>query len=206
MDANREKQSEVKQVARLGTTKQYPDNTASGVPIKYFREKPEVGFIVNSQYRFVFCPIRKNASTSMLGWCLRLIGIEMKDRTDMKHLTFLKDCSHQEALQILNSDDYFKFVVVRNPLARLVSGYTHWVVGKVPEYAKDIHEMITRIYVSRGLAPDYVRSITFQEFVEYLHEHGDDDDSVNAHFKSQSWYMGSKTKFDFVVRLEYMPE
>jgi hypothetical protein len=64
-----------------------------------------------------------------------------------------------------------------------------------------IGDAIDWIYHQRGEKPDYVRSITFAEFVIYVTEN--DDVKLDTHFKSQESYLGRQS-FDFVGAVEKM--
>lgn len=52
------------------------------------------------------------------------------------------------------------------------------------------------VYARRHEVPDYWRSITFEEFVDYVV--CNDDDAVDTHFRSQGSYLRG-LKFDFVA-------
>jgi hypothetical protein len=125
------------------------------------------------------------------------------------HKTGISLCDYtpQEATEILNDDGYFRFVVLRNPLNRAVSGYLEKFVLHAPQSITDqkslviIESAIDWVYRKRGELPDYSRSISFEEFVDYLVHN--EDESLDTHFKSQESYLVNQ-EFDFVGAVEKM--
>ena len=187
--------------------REFPDNS----------QWPLNSFLVSQEKRVLFIPIAKNANTSLKQLFVRLSGHdkvnEMLNGNIHINLTSqatglsLCDYTPSEAANILGDDSYFRYVVLRDPLTRAASGYVSKFVlhpppaGDCGEPPVVIGDAIDWIYQQRGEKPDYVRSITFAEFVIYVTEN--DDVKLDTHFKSQESYLG-KQNFDFVGAVEKM--
>jgi len=124
-----------------------------------------------------------------------------------KHGLSLCDYSPEDATEILGNPDYFRYVVLREPLARAVSGYLDkFILYPPPPGANGeppivIGTVIDWVYERRGEAPEYQRSITFEEFVSHLFEN--EDRKLDTHFKSQECYFEQQT-FDYTGTLDRM--
>jgi len=165
-------------------------------------------FIFNHHYRFLYCPIHKNASTSRLAAMLSLSDSprqeEMLKQSDLTIRLYvelnysLASTSYAEAKRLLSSD-YTKFVIVRNPWARIVSTYCYFCVrilqqGRISGFA----EMLAK-FLYGSSTPERAQSVTFAQFVEYVC--GTDDKTINPHCLPQYLFLGGM-KFDYIARLE----
>jgi hypothetical protein len=173
---------------------------------------PLTAMLVSRRHRVMFMPIAKNANTS-----LKRLFVRLSDHPDQhriladnvhsyltSHKTGLRlsDYTPEEAWGLVNDERYFRFVVLRNPLARATSGYLSKFVRDRQfenpgiESPEVIRPAIDWVYAQRKQPPDYGRSITFEEFVDYLVSN--DDDHLDTHFRSQESYLEG-FKFDFVA-------
>lgn len=165
--------------------------------------------IVNHEYRFLYCPIHKNASSSIIKAILTISKSKKKEKllnssrntirtyVDLNHS--LANYTYAQALQIINSD-YFKFVIVRNPWARLVSTYLNLFVRlfekkQITQLAKDCAKYI----YGEDDFEKYEDSIKFEQFVQYVCN--TDDKYIDPHCKSQYFFLGG-LKYDFIGRME----
>lgn len=180
-------------------------------------EWPLCSLLVSKKHRVIYTPIAKNANTSLKRLFVRLSGHtrseEILNDNIHIHLTSnqtglsLCDYSPEEATEILIDPSYFRYVVLRNPLMRAVSGYLDKFVRNPPSSGTDVEAPIVIgtaidwVYAHRGERPDYNRSITFKEFVNYLAQN--DDDNLDTHFKSQESYLDQQY-FDFIGTVEQM--
>ncbi len=101
-------------------------------------------------------------------------------------------------LDCLSSPEYFKFVVLRNPFRRLVSGYLDkFAKHVVPEaFASDV---IANVQAALGLEVDVEKSITFSQFIDYLVRTPDRE--LNDHWRPQHNFIAS-VPFDFTGQFE----
>lgn len=168
--------------------------------------------LVSRGHRVMFMPIAKNANTSLKRLFVRLSGHpdhqQILAGNVHSYLTShntglrLSDYTREEVRDLLNDGRYFRFVVLRNPLARATSGYLSKFVRDRQfenpniESPEVIRPAIDWVYAQRKQPPDYRRSITFEEFVDYLVSN--DDDDLDTHFRSQASYLEG-FKFDFTA-------
>jgi len=169
---------------------------------------PENTFIPNQEYKFIYCGIHKVASSTFRNYILKLNDLEDKIDTHFElwhychyHLSFYS-FNYGNALKILNDKNYFKFTFVRNPWARLLSGYLNKFVtkNKLEHFAYDV---ITDIYNYKNEKLDLDKSITFEEFLRYLSRKK--NNSLDYHWKPQYLFLG-RTKFDFIGKIENLKE
>ena len=178
---------------------------------------PLASLLVSQKHQVIYTPIAKNANTTLKRMFVRLSGHprseEMLNGDVHTYLTSnptglsLCDYSPEDAAQILDDPNYFRFIVLREPLRRAVSGYVEKFIihptsdSRPGEPEAVIRSVIDWVYESRGETPDYDRSITFEEFVNYLSRN--EDRSLDTHFKSQESYIEQQT-FDFIGTVERM--
>jgi hypothetical protein len=173
-------------------------------------DQPKKRLLVNHDYHFIYCPIHKNASTSMMALLLELASkratkkvekfssLEARLYVEINHS--LANYSWHNAQKIINGD-YFKFTIVRNPWARLVSTYTNFLVrlplesGIVTEMAKEAY----RYSHSKDGCEEDFKSVSFNQFARYVSV--TDDSNVNIHCVSQSRFL-SDIKYDFIAKIE----
>ncbi len=173
--------------------------------------------LVSREHRVMFLPIAKNANTTLKRLFVHLSGHPDRDTILAEdihsyltsHRTGLSLCDYSpaEAQAMMDDEQYFFFVVLRNPLQRATSGYLSKFVrdrqfeGPHPETPPVIGPAIDWVYAQRDQAPDYEQSITWKEFVDHLV--GNDDDALDTHFKSQASYLDGQV-FDCIAALENM--
>jgi hypothetical protein len=178
---------------------------------------PLNSLLVSHKYRVIYTPIGKNANTTLKRMFVRLSGYPRSNEilkgnvhtylTSNRTGLSLCDYTPEEATAILADDSYFRYVVLREPLARATSGYVEkFVINGMPagesrEPPPVIKAAIDWVYNRRGEEPDYDRSISFEEFVDHLVEC--DDRSLDTHFKSQESYLVQQ-RFDFMGVVENM--
>lgn len=179
-------------------------------PDSFFKQN----LIVNHDYRFLYCPIHKNASTSMMAALLQLAerrsGKSLQTLPDLQMRLYiglnysLAGYSQAMADRLINSD-YFKFAIVRNPWVRLFSTYSNYFIrlpiekGIVSGIAKDA----SRYLYGDDRCEQYNDSITFEQFVDYVS--AKTDSQLDLHCVSQSKFLG-EVKYDYIARMETLNE
>jgi hypothetical protein len=176
---------------------------------------PEQEYIVNHQYKFIYCPIPKVACSSLKKVMVLLSDLPNREAitklpNDQFHalvyhsLTLSSLFTETEATEFITQSQYFKFAFVRNPWIRLFSAYLNKFV-QVPFHngsyclPGNSKEVIDSIYSNQGLRPNYQSSISFSQFVDYVS--GASDQEVDGHWKSQHIFLGNH-QFDFIGQLE----
>ena len=181
------------------------------------RKWPWNTLLVSRRHRVLYLPIAKNANTTLKRLFVRASGHVdapnlLAEDVHQALLTrrtglVLADYNRARANRILGDPAYFRFTVLRDPLSRVVSGYVDkFVVNRGLAAGDAAHREVVMpaiewVYARRGEAPDPERSITFEEFTDYLvHAH---DDDLDTHFKPQGAYLQGQA-FDFVGAMERM--
>lgn len=187
---------------------------------------PERSYIVNQEYRFIYCPIPKVASTSLNCIMYLLSDSASQDENltafallsqqniasgvnDYVHdlhryihnnLT-LENYSRTKSKKIINDSQYFKFTVVRDPWKRLTSAYLNKFVdvNSSEELLLSARTAIEGFYTINGLKPDYERSITFRQFLNYIAV--TEDQFLDVHWKTQSAFVNN-IELNFIAKLE----
>jgi len=136
---------------------------------------PLNSLLISQKHRVIYTPIAKNANTSLKRMFVRLSGHPQSDEilagdvhtwlTSNRTGLSLCDYSPENATKILGDSDYFRYVVLREPLARAVSGYLDKFIlyppppGSRGEPPIVIGTVIDWVYQRRGEAPDYERAV-----------------------------------------------
>ncbi len=168
---------------------------------------------VNHRDKFIFRPIPKVATTSLYLWYLGTLGLNsIPVRYPLHGFLYVnKEFFWVLDQSLLENEDYFKFVFIRNPFARLVSAYLGKIVLKESNFqnitmnSNGLRE-IEHIQKQKGRPINHEKGVTFREFVEYLTEV--DPLEMDPHWRPQSLYWQDKIfgelHFDFVGRIENM--
>lgn len=201
-----------KSLSHLGKACQELAKDLTSLSFKHRYFWPENSYIVNHEYKFIFCPIPKNASTTLKRLVLQLEGVDVSLKQDRSRINTharvndltLGRMSLFNSVECLNDPEYFKFTFVRNPWERLVSAFYSKFVKLSPEKQPNfVRHVIENIYSYENALADYKKSISFKQFVEYLAR--TDDQNLNEHWKPQASFL-SNVEFTFIGRMEKFPE
>ncbi|MGN8197342.1 sulfotransferase family 2 domain-containing protein [Salinisphaera sp. RV14] len=164
------------------------------------RPRRDVRFWVSHEHRLVFLRIPKNASSYMraLFTANHPLGAGFdasaesprgyRLRTGIRDIPVTRRTIHR-------ARHYKTFVVIRDPMARIVSGFLDRVVKKSTGNPPDAPH--PRFYrgISRFHNRDINRrTITFEQFLDYVL--AKPDKQRNKHYRSQSHFLG-RHRFDF---------
>jgi hypothetical protein len=155
---------------------------------------------------YLYQPIPKCACTTIKTLLLQIEGLPVDDNVWRRHqkeyngFPGTHHLSLREQLDIFEGrTDTFKFVVVRNPYARLASAYCDKILRAPAPY---MLRKIRRAAAAQGaLLSD---PITFEEFVGVVSRQSLED--MDPHCRPQ-YYEGrfAVVRYDFVGRMEAMP-
>ncbi|MBF2073837.1 MAG: sulfotransferase family 2 domain-containing protein [Synechococcales cyanobacterium C42_A2020_086] len=173
----------------------------------------EKRLLINHRYRFIYCPIYKNASSSMMAamlalsdspckaWLLKKSRLTIRLYVNLNYS--LANYPFSTARNFIQGD-YFKFVIVRNPWERLVSAYLNFLVRllhgeRVTDFARNVAKLLYG-----DAYQDYETRLTFRQFIEdYVCP--TPDRLLNQHCLPQHYFLGS-LKYDAIVHLENLDQ
>jgi hypothetical protein len=179
--------------------------------------------LVNERYRFIFCPIPKNANTSMCLWFLNTLGVEicpgMKIHEHVRKNYSILNYGPTEIQHLL--DTYYKFSIVRNPWSRIVSAFAEKFlctslfkisslqifhgIRRAQGYKIKYDTTIPLEFPNSikqhpaDSSIDYERGVTFLEFVDFICSQNDDE--MDIHWKPQ-WTFMDGFEWDFIGHVE----
>ena len=175
---------------------------------------PYGAMMVSESHKLMYIPVAKCACTSLKSLMVRLAGI---DRPDVAiqlgvHLVTdrfntgvqLKDKPIQLAREILASDQYFKFSVIRDPFERLVSAYLEKFVYKLHSKRNLLHTRPVISAIQGSADINLQRGISFDQFVEYIL--AQDPYELDAHWRPQYLYFLGVPHISRIFRLENIGE
>ncbi len=179
-------------------TKQNRQNEA----VKLYKEWIENYYIINHQYKLIYCPIPKNACTLFK----EIIVSNSEHQSDFQdsdldvHRYVRQNNVELGDFNYLSNPEYLKIAMVRNPFDRLVSAYLNKFVRpkKVTPIVKNV---IRDIYQFNNIKPNQKKSVTFSDFIHYLAR--TEDHYLNEHWRSQYFFLGMGLfEFDLFDSLE----
>jgi hypothetical protein len=155
---------------------------------------------------YLYQPIPKCACTTIKTLLLQVEGLPVDDnvwRRHQKEYNRFPGTHHltmQEQLDVFEGrTDAFKFVIVRNPYARLASAYCDKVLLKPAAY---LIRKIRKSAADQGIVLS--DPITFEQFVSVISRQSLEE--MDPHYRPQ-YYEGrfAIIKYDFIGRMEAMP-
>jgi hypothetical protein len=153
-----------------------------------FVGRTEGRYVFLPQYRVMYSPIPKNASTTIQRWLYSLCVAEPATDINRAIEQFTLWRTGLAARKLLSRPDIFRFTVVRNPRNRLVSAF----MSKVVRGNQDLLR-------GTGCRSERVCQLTFRSFVQEMLQLSPEE--VEAHVRPQYLFFGN-TDFDMVGRFE----
>jgi hypothetical protein len=165
--------------------------------------------------RSVYAPVPKAGCSSIKAYLRRIEGYAKDLDVERLHNKRLNGLSYASSLsrgQMVNAlfarNGYFKFTVVRNPFARLVSAYVDLLSdrdGQGPRHVAAHQELLAEVRSRRDARPSELTSITFEDFIHSLENRRPVD--LDRHWQPQSHLtMSALLSYDMVIRLEELDE
>lgn len=175
---------------------------------------PYSAMMVSHSHKLFYIPVAKCACTSLKSMMVRLAGIDRPELAVELGVHFvtdrfttgvqLKDQTIDHAREILASDDYFKFSVIRDPFERIISAYLEKFVYKRHNQRNLLH---TRPVISaiQGRADiDLERGVSFDEFLSFILNQ--DPFELDPHWRPQHLYLRGVKHISRIFRLENIAE
>lgn len=169
-------------------------------------------FLINHNYKLVWCNVFKAASTSWLHNLIILAGYNFSERTTSSEppLILARKMYPRPSVSQLSSllKNYTSFLIVRHPFERLLSAYrdkiestryiTYQTIGRhiIWRYRQDVVQR-------KAYKPPYP---TFEEFVRYILDH-QNDEQVDMHWVPiNSFCTPCLVNFDFILKFDTLQE
>ncbi|XP_042890742.1 carbohydrate sulfotransferase 13-like [Penaeus japonicus] len=173
-------------------------------PAELSEEPNSKEFLINREYKLVWCNVFKAASSTWLYNFLLLAGVSEKvirqsrsSPVEVARKEAYPRPSVGELRSALTTANYTSFLIVRDPFQRLLSAY------------RDKIEATRQIYYRRTYLPRVTRDCqpTFPEFVDYLLEERAKGRPPNEHWAPYHAFCSPcQVHFDYVLRFESLPE
>lgn len=164
-----------------------------------FVEWPKPQLFVAENIKVVYCPIAKNACSSLKRLLVQISDIPRKDEVlkgdihtqtdDFNTGIHLKDLDESSARAALFDPSYFRFVVLRDPASRLLSAYWEkFVVNRMTpanlNITTPVLEGVAQLEGRRVSSPE--KGITFKQFVNYVSK--TEANHLDPHWRPQFKY------------------
>ncbi len=158
---------------------------------------------VSTNHRFIWVANAKVASTTTGTALCRLDDIDLKDGNvwESENVPKLSDFTTPETLEMLSSQDWFRFCFVRNPYTRLFSAYKSKIGNPMAEPFYQIAQDEIRDAFDYPMPDGQDKpAVTFRDFVYYIRTGARSGDS---HWCVQNLrLMQDLIPYDFVGRFE----
>ncbi|MFP7674148.1 sulfotransferase family 2 domain-containing protein [Marivita sp. S0852] len=196
----------LKLIEKLGL-KLAPPSTPSFVPAHPYdfshvpsplKRPPTCQAMMVDDLKIIYLPIAKNACSSLKRLVANLGGVELQDGEDIHHKLDANDTGLQfedrtdnDIRRALSDPSWMRFVVMRDPLDRLVSVYVEKFVQNrtIAGQAPTTGPVLEAVLGKEDLTPeDFDTGITFREFAEYILS--ERPERLNGHWRPQAEYLG----------------
>jgi hypothetical protein len=177
-------------------------------------DTPLYHLIFSDRRRAVYAPVPKAACSSFKAYLRSLdglppIALEELHLRRTNGLTYAQSIDRERLLSILfGKNAYFKFTIVRNPYARLISAYNDVLRPDADGRCRLQKEADRLLDVRRRLIdarPSECDRLKFEEFIEVLPHVG--ASAMNRHWQPQNMViLGEYIQYDVVAQLERLEE
>ncbi|KAL4239079.1 Sulfotransferase [Mactra antiquata] len=189
-----------------------------------YAHEPSRHLMISNKKRLMYCFLPKVANTNFRRVFLGLEGFVPKDKVPSvsgydvyftldNTFKYLKDFNQQQQKEMLKN--FKKFIVVREPLERLLSGYRNKFFHPNQAHRDEYHNRVARFYrehpslkKKHNMDTNFQkRSITFKEFLIYWSDSFEVKEYVNEHFTPNSELCNPCSyDFDYIIRYENLDE
>ncbi|MEZ5573078.1 MAG: sulfotransferase family protein [Halioglobus sp.] len=175
---------------------------------------PLSSFFISKNQKILYSPIAKCACTSLTRVLVELSDIPNSNiileqgvhRVTDAFVTGvqLEDYDLDTVREVLASDEYYKFAVVREPVSRIISAYTEKFLLNRLDNRNHVHTLDVVRTVRNESDPDLTSGISFRQFIEYLLS--SDPAGLDPHWAPQAMFLAGVDRYDDVFTMEQLPE
>jgi parallel beta-helix repeat protein len=170
----------------------------------------ESAYLADHRDGTIYCWIPKNACTFLkTAMVLNSSSAETFRASHQDAHVFTRQPNsgfHLAEVTHLEDPRYFAFTVLRDPFERLASAFANLFVQPMrhaPAATDGVREVILHVYHKKQTAPDFARSVTFDEFIHYIAD--TDDIDLNYHWRPQcTFFSRDLSNFHFIGNFENM--
>jgi hypothetical protein len=158
--------------------------------------------IVLEKYKSIYIPIPKVACSTIKALCAQLLGLPLPSQDVEEEIHNVHFPSVKKYRIAQDYRDYFKFAIVRNPWARLVSCYNDKIAYE-QGHVYDRFENAFTTYLKKMNV--FTEGMSFERFVAVVCEIP--DELAEGHFRSQYAYLTDqkgRLLVDFCGRVEQL--
>ncbi|XP_052068690.1 carbohydrate sulfotransferase 9-like [Mytilus californianus] len=160
----------------------------------------------NTAHKFIYCGIEKAGSTfwrRLLQYIqLSKVQTPYRIRPELANAYYV-DISKSNLLEVLGVlKSFTKFIFVRNPYTRLLSGFIDKIYSPNPYYWNKIG--MNAISLARGITNACGHDVSFKEFVEYIiHSNNNPKSRRDVHFiPAHQLCLPCYIQYDFIGKIE----
>ena len=167
---------------------------------------------VSHKEKLLYVPIAKCACTSAKRMMVELSALPDADvimeqgvhrvADNFKTGAKLNDYDSATIEQVLRSDDYFKFTIIRDPIRRLISAYTEKFLYNRNEPGNQVHTLHPLQTVRCTSQVDFNQGISFRDFAEYLLHC--DPMRLDTHWAPQHMFLPGIERYDQVYTTDQL--
>lgn len=179
---------------------------AAAIAYQYWIEN---SYLIERESRVIYCPIAKNASTflkkSLVLNSSQARAFEASGK-DAHVYTRQPEAGFRLGDQRPLSDrQHFSFVVLRNPIERIIRAYLYIFVRPLrwrPYPDLPGRDIVRQVHLRNGQEPNYRASINFETFVHHLVDSTDAE--MDHHWRPQTSFFTDINAFDLVGCVEQL--
>lgn len=176
--------------------------------------RPVSSFFVCPKEKLLYAPIAKCGCTSLKRLMVELSELDHTElilKHDVHRVTDvfvtgaqLKDHTNETIQTIINSDDYYKFAVVRDPVRRIISAYTEKFLVNRLTNANLLHTIDVLRQIRCESRPDLNAGVSFRSFVNFLT--ASPPQRLDPHWAPQHLFLHGVNRFNAIFTMEQMDE
>ncbi|XP_018023525.1 carbohydrate sulfotransferase 10 [Hyalella azteca] len=176
-------------------------NRAQTVPLNHKE------FLINREFKIVWCSIFKSASSSWFAYFLTLAGknpnVRKNSEVELARKTAYPRPSMQDLQEVLNDPSYTSFVILREPFQRILSSYLDKIAGKEERYYHSVRCKMTK-QKRRTSKPCFP---TFPQYVDYILEQYAAGKMLDEHWQPYTLFCSlCQVNFTYVLAFENIAE